>query len=285
MKKHYIYKITCIPNGKVYIGQTNNKKRRLGEHKSELRGNRHHCQYMQNAFNKYGEDNFSFEIIEECKMEDADDRERHWIKLYKSNDKKHGFNSESGGHKNKTLSDEHKMKISAKVKGDKNPMYGVSRTGKEAPFYGKHLSKEAKLILSKKAKERYATHSVYINSEEAILKRSISNTGKKRSEKFRERMSAIASERTGDKNPFYGKSHSEETKRKISIANSNNPNIGAHKRKQIIAINLSTGEKSKFNSIKEATENIDGLKNRNMISGVLNGKYKQYKGYSFEFIQ
>lgn len=285
MKKHYIYKITCIPNKKVYIGQTNSKKRRFSEHKSELRHNKHYCQYMQNAFNKYGESNFSFEIIEECDTKDIDDRERYWIEKCKSNNKQHGFNSESGGHDNKTLSVEHKAKISVKVKGSKNPMYGVHRMGEDNPFYGKCLSEEAKAILSKKAKERYVTHSEHINSEEAIIKRSISNTGKKRSKEFRERMSEIASERIGDKNSFYGKSHSEETKRKISIANSNNPNIGAHKMKKVIAINLSTGEKSEFKSIKEVTENIEGLKNRNMVSAVLNGKYKQYKGYTFEFLQ
>lgn len=285
MKKHYIYKIVCMPNNKVYIGQTNNIKRRLYEHKSTLRHNKHHNEYLQRAFNKYGENSFTFEFIEECNLTNVDDRERYWIKFYKSNDKNYGFNSDSGGHNNKTLSNEHKMKISAKVKGENNPMYGVSRKGSNNPFYGKKLSEEAKRVISEKAKKRYPKIKDILNSEESIIKRSISNTGKKRSEEFKTRMSEMAKERIGEKNPFYGKVHSEETKRKISIANSNNPNIGAHKRRKLIAINLSTNEEFKFNSIKEVTENIKELKNRDMISAVLNGRRNQYKGYTFKPLQ
>ena len=40
-----------------------------------------------------------------------------------------------------------------------------------------------------------------------------------RSKKYKEHMSQIASERIGEKNPFYGKKHSSETKEKIANAN------------------------------------------------------------------
>lgn len=42
------------------------------------------------------------------------------------------------------LSPEHVKKMSERVKGDKNPMFGVSMKGKDHPMYGKHLSDEAK---------------------------------------------------------------------------------------------------------------------------------------------
>lgn len=274
-----------MPNNKVYIGQTINKQRRFYEHKSSLRHNKHHNEYLQRAFNKYGEENFVFEFIEECNSKNVDDRERYWIKFYKSNNKKYGFNSDSGGHNNKTLSKEHRMKISIKTKGENNPMYGVYRYGKDNPFYGKKLSEDAKKVISEKAKKRYPKIKDILNSEQAIVKRAQSNTGKKRSDEFRKRMSEIASQRTGEKNSFYGKTHSEETRRKISEANSNNPNIGAHKRRKLIAINLTTKEEFKFDSIKEVTETIKELKNRDMISLVLNGKRDQYKGYTFKPLQ
>ena len=61
-----IYSITNILNRHRYIGSTNNFKRRLTRHRSELRKNHHHSQYLQRAFNKYGEVHFQVEILEKC---------------------------------------------------------------------------------------------------------------------------------------------------------------------------------------------------------------------------
>ena len=43
--------------------------------------------------------------------------------------------------------------------------------------------------------------------------------GTKRSEETKQKLSQIASQRTGEKNSFYGKQHSAETKAKIGSAN------------------------------------------------------------------
>lgn len=59
-----IYKITCIKNGKFYIGSSVNLKNRLDIHKRELEKGRHYNNKLQNSYNKYGKDNFIFEIID-----------------------------------------------------------------------------------------------------------------------------------------------------------------------------------------------------------------------------
>jgi group I intron endonuclease len=60
-----IYKIVNVKNGKIYIGSSKNIKRRWGIHKSSLKNNRHHSVYLQRAWNKYGKENFIYEVIKE----------------------------------------------------------------------------------------------------------------------------------------------------------------------------------------------------------------------------
>lgn len=60
-----IYKITNIKNNKVYIGSTDNMERRILQHKNELNNNKHHSYKLQMDWNKYGENNFTFDLLEE----------------------------------------------------------------------------------------------------------------------------------------------------------------------------------------------------------------------------
>lgn len=59
-----IYRFTNIQNNKIYIGSAKNLRKRFTQHLSNLRLNKHHSQHLQNAWNKYGEDNFKYDIIE-----------------------------------------------------------------------------------------------------------------------------------------------------------------------------------------------------------------------------
>lgn len=59
----FIYAITNIVTSRRYVGSSVDPQRRWTTHRSELRYNRHHCTYLQNSFNKYGEENFVFSII------------------------------------------------------------------------------------------------------------------------------------------------------------------------------------------------------------------------------
>jgi group I intron endonuclease len=74
-----IYKISRIDTDQCYVGHTVEQPRRWWEHRNLLRGRKHHSPYLQSAWNKYGEDAFLFEVVEECLDEDKVVREQYWI--------------------------------------------------------------------------------------------------------------------------------------------------------------------------------------------------------------
>lgn len=92
-----IYKIENRINGKVYIGQTSNLHKRKLEHFAALRRGNHCNKHLQFAFNKYGEENFKFEVIETCPPSDRDAREIYWIDTLNATNDKIGYNIADGG--------------------------------------------------------------------------------------------------------------------------------------------------------------------------------------------
>ena len=102
MKKDIgIYKFTNKINGKVYIGQTRYLNSRYREHKSELINGIHHNEYLQKSVNKYGFDNFDYEIICRCNEDELDEKELYYINLYDSTNRNKGYNIHSGGENNR----------------------------------------------------------------------------------------------------------------------------------------------------------------------------------------
>ena len=175
-----IYIIACVANNKIYIGSSNDIYRRWRENKYQLRRNKHTNNYLQNSWNKYGENLFIFEILDECK-DNLINNEIFWIKQLKPEYNILSPNSEKNGW---SASLETKQKISIGGKGNKNAL-------------GHKVSDEAKKRMSSVGRK---------TTDETKAKLSLINKGKIRTN---EQKSKISNSKKGHK-------VSEETRRKIS---------------------------------------------------------------------
>ena len=136
MIRGVIYKWTNLINGKVYVGKTVSEKKRISAH---LRDRRFKSAF-HDALDKYGADNFKYEVLFITKSNSNSNidtvlnaLEKFYIKKFRANDKKYGYNLTKGGD-------------------------GVSgRFGELNPMYGKHLSEEWKKKMQKARKEKKLT--------------------------------------------------------------------------------------------------------------------------------
>ena len=90
-----IYLIENKINHKKYVGQSSDIVLRWYHHKTDLRSNIHHNRHLQSAWNKYGEDNFEFSILEECGINQLNNKEIFWITHFDSYNQ--GYNLDNGG--------------------------------------------------------------------------------------------------------------------------------------------------------------------------------------------
>lgn len=213
-----IYKTTNLINGKIYVGQEKgNNEQYLGSGK-----------IIRYAIEKYGIENFKKDIIKKCwSIEEMNESEKYWIKALNSFSPK-GYNISTGGdwgdmftyNPNKELIRGNMKKASQKRSKEISKFMSKFRHGRHLSIEtkrkislantGKKHSNETKIKLCISQKRRFLDHNERlkislgsigkINSAESNLKRSI----------------------TAQKNPNYGmkgKKHSEDSKNKIGLAN------------------------------------------------------------------
>ncbi len=78
-----IYQIQNKISGKVYIGQSQDVEYRLKDHLRLLKNNKHPNVHLQNSFNKHGESNFEFKILEKVPVEFLTQHEQYWLDVKK----------------------------------------------------------------------------------------------------------------------------------------------------------------------------------------------------------
>lgn len=188
-----IYKITNTLNGKSYIGKTRQGLgRRITQHKYDSKRG---SLGIGAAIRKYGWENFTVEVLEECPIELLNEREIFWIAELNSK-APNGYNLTDGGDGGRGCSPsaETRAKLSAKMKG------------RPAHNKGQKMSAEtcARMSATKKAMGFMPP----------------STKGRHHSEESKAKMSVAQS---GSNNPQYGKHHSEETRAKMSLAQKGRP--------------------------------------------------------------
>lgn len=180
-----IYKITNLINDKCYVGQTIDLKERIRKHKKNKKS------VLGQAIQKYGWENFSVEVLESNIPRDMlDEREIFYIA---ENDciAPNGYNLTAGGNSRKVLSEEARKKISIATRATMTPEICAFLS---AINKGKTLSEEHKVKIGKAC------------------------TGRKHTEDSKKKMSQA---QKGEKNSFYGKSHTKETLAKMSESHKN----------------------------------------------------------------
>ena len=222
MNNSGIYRILSLVDGKYYVGSSKKLGYRIQWHFNALNDNTHHNLYLQRAWNKYGKENFVFEIIKSGDFE----RDELYLmeQIYLDNDDvKYNIAKHAKGGDNVTNNPRYdeickniglgvKKYASSLSKDERKEKFG--KNGEQNGMFGRNHSDETKLIISIKNKQRAQETENYRKGKtfEEVH-------GEEKALELRENLSYHASQRTGEKNPFFGKKHSDETKEIIRVKN------------------------------------------------------------------
>jgi len=276
-----IYRITCTENGKFYIGSTVNKTQRWARHRKDLRSGTHPNKHLLSSWQKYGEEAFTFEVIEEVAdsvlLFAAEQKylDEHAGKDYCFNWSRHadapmrGRSGPGTPNYGRVFGPETRARVSAASSGEKHRNWG------------KQLSDETKAKI--RASNLAYPHRDRKHTPEAIAKIAAAGKGRVVSQETRDKRSAklkgreipleqrirISQTLSGEGNFWFGKKR---------------PEHGEKVRKAVVATNPQ-GEKTVYESILALREHL-GLKpptvNRALKSEEVLTR-GPYKGWHFRY--
>lgn len=135
-----IYAIKNLTNNKLYIGMSISFRQRKHSHIKNLKANKHHSTYLQNAWNKYGCENFEFIILDtNVSTSNISAKEKYYIDLYKSLNPEYGYNMQNPSGKfepkSKDISVKEKISNTLKSKYIPKPAYVLYFKTGELTYY------------------------------------------------------------------------------------------------------------------------------------------------------
>lgn len=211
-----IYKIINKVNGKYYVGSSENingKRGRWFWHLHRLNKNKHRNKHLQNAWNKYGKENWEWVIIEQVDPSMLFEKEQPYLDICKNYpDTNYNFSYDATrpalGYKHsfKTL-----QKMSIAKSGSNNPMYGRSHSsetkqkvgqslkgknkGRRHYMWGKHMSEDQKHKISVSGNGQKRTLETRLNIGKSLKGRVFSEEHRR---KLREARLRYVSSSAGD---------------------------------------------------------------------------------------
>lgn len=235
-----VYKLINKLNGKFYLGSSKNLSIRKVRHFSDLIKNRHHSILLQNDFNNQKLEDFEFVIIEEC--ENYKELEQ---KLLDSLDWNNSYNISKNSKAGFTI-----FNHPDKEKIFKNRTFNLSKhRHKIKPRFGKDNGNWKGGISVKEC-------------EICGMKIRSSNKSKCKKCFFENR------DYNNIKNPFYGKTHSDETRLKISEKQKLRGYVGSQEKSVII-------NDVEYKSVSEAARNLK-VTPSTIINRIRNPKFVDY---------
>lgn len=178
MIKIGIYKITNLLDGKNYIGQSRDIYRRWAQHKSDAKAKN---LPLYRAIRKYGIQNFSFEILEECQITELAQKEDFYIEKYNAFIP-YGYNYNKAETHFTNIAIPEKYKYIKNLL--KNSSLSLTEIGKEVGLTGETISRINRGITWRQDNESYPLRAVYEGYDDSqiipLLKQgyTISNIGK-----------------------------------------------------------------------------------------------------------
>jgi len=212
-----IYKITS-PNNKIYIGQSVDIYKRWNYHKKLYSNDSPKLYY---SLKKYGSENHIFEILETCKINELNIKERFWQEFFNSIEIGLNCVYTKTNDKSGKLSEETKIKISQSQKGK---------------------------IISEECKIRLRLYNLGKKQSKETVEKRVSKLRGKNIPEWQKLF--LSQNRLKNNNPFFGKNHSEISKEKMRNKLKGNKN---YLYKPII--NIETG--IYYDTLEEASNTIN----------------------------
>lgn len=213
MKKPVVYRL-CTQDGDVYVGSTNNLNQRLMDHRSSLRRGVHRNSRLQKAYNN---GSFISVTADECaSREEAFALEQKFIDCLPEEALLNiglgticGDNLTRNPDRDKIIDKMTRSvneRFASLTPEERRVQYG--KPGDRNGMYGRTHTPETRELIRRK-----------VCTPENIAASRARRLGVKVGEETRRKISEFAKTRTGEKNPFYGRHHTEETRRRLAEVN------------------------------------------------------------------
>jgi group I intron endonuclease len=184
-----IYRIKNLKNKKCYYGSSKNIEKRWRTHSNNLKNGKHHNIHLQRSWDKYGEDNFVFELVEECNETILLELEQKYLDL----NPEFNIGIKSSGGDNLTKNP-NKEDIVRKMTQSVRKRYELMSEDERKEKHSQPMDKNPNW--------KGGTSFKYC---ECGVKISPTNNS-----------CLNCRDKSGNKNPFFGKQHTEETKKRLS---------------------------------------------------------------------